>query len=127
MSTQNHLNMDSGAQGSDNENQVPQIAGLSPALTTSNSSANDVGANNAGTSFNANAVAGNNALQSEADTKSDQSDYSATVSNDSLLASNDNEGRASGVAGAGSVENATISMGDINKGAGAGEGPLTGG
>ena len=128
MNEQNHLNMDSGAQGGDNENQVPQIAGLNPALTSS--MASDTGADNAGTPFDASSMSDNSALSSlssDADTKSDQTDYSTTISNDDLLASADGNGQTSGVAGAGSVENATVSMGDVNKGAGAGSGPLTGG
>lgn len=144
MKEQNHLNMDGGAQGGDNENQVPQIAGLDPRLVDSTATGGPIagmsstgsgsqaagsvtGADNAGASFNANAVTDNNALQSGADTKSDQTDYSTTISNDDLLSSTDGNGQASGITGAGSVENAAVSMGDINKGAGAGTGPLTGG
>lgn len=87
-----------------------------------------VGDNNAGAPFAASSAASDSAQDhDQADVKSDQSDYSVNTTNDGLLGSADTQGRASGVRGAGSVENAVISQGDVLRGAGVGTGSATGG
>lgn len=133
--SQDHVNIDSGAQGGDNAEQVTQLpssghygsphASLDGPISGSSgeTAGATTGADNAGTSFRADTVSGTG----QADTKSDQSDYSTNVTNDDLLSSADNNGRDSGAQGPGSVENAAVSLGDVNQGAGSGNGSLTGG
>ena len=156
MANQNdHLNVDAGAQGSDNEDQTAQIGGAAPTGMSAgpirtggvgsataglipsdggsgNASGTVIGDNNAGPVFAGTAVGSDTAQDRDqgagdaADTKSDQSDYSAGRANDDLLSSTSDSGMAEGVTGGGSVENAAVSMGDVLRGAGAGTGAATG-
>ena len=155
MANQDHLNVDAGAQGGDNEDQSTQAGGAAPTGMSAgpirtggvgsataglipsnggsgNASGTVIGDNNTAPTFAGSAVGSDTAQDRDqgagdaADTKSDQSDYSATTANDGLLASSSDSGRAEGVTGGGSVENAAISQGDVLRGAGAGTGAATG-
>lgn len=154
MANQEHLNVDAGAQGGDNEDQTTQMGGGAPSgmsqgplrtggvgsataglLPSDGGSGNAsgilVGDNNTGAVFSGSSVGSGTAQDrdqgaGDADTKSDQSDYSTGRANDDLLASTDSSGMTGGTTGGGSVANAAVSMGDVLRGAGAGTGSATG-